>query len=463
MSEAIIKGTENELGYAPIKGLFLKLALPAVVAQIVNVLYNVVDRIYISRIPEVGDLALTGVGVCMPLIMLISAFTSLSSMGGAPKSSILLGKGDQQQAEKVLGNCAMLLILMAIGLTTFFLVFSESMLLAFGASENTIGFALEYMYIYAMGTIFVQLALGLNSFISAQGFAKISMITTLIGAIINIILDPIFIFVLDLGVQGAALATVCAQAVSAIWVLKFLTGKKTNLRLQRKTMKLEKKVILPCILLGMSPFIMQSTESVLNICFNSSLLKYGGDTAVGAMTILGSIMQFSMLPLIGLAQGAQPITGYNFGAKNAERVKEGFWLLLKVSLSYSLVLWLIVMFFPTAVASIFAGDSVELLEYSAWAMRRFMLLSGIFGIQIACQQTFIAIGNAKTSLFLAILRKIILLIPLIYILPLFMENKVEAVFLAQPTADMIAVSTTAILFIMQFKKAMKKLEEPDQI
>ena len=463
MSEAIIKGTENELGYAPIKGLFLKLALPAVVAQIVNVLYNVVDRIYISRIPEVGDLALTGVGVCMPLIMLISAFTSLSSMGGAPKSSILLGKGDQQQAEKVLGNCAMLLILMAIGLTTFFLVFSESMLLAFGASENTIGFALEYMYIYAMGTIFVQLALGLNSFISAQGFAKISMITTLIGAIINIILDPIFIFVLDLGVQGAALATVCAQAVSAIWVLKFLTGKKTNLRLERKTMKLEKKVILPCILLGMSPFIMQSTESVLNICFNSSLLKYGGDTAVGAMTILGSIMQFSMLPLIGLAQGAQPITGYNFGAKNAERVKEGFWLLLKVSLSYSLVLWLIVMFFPTAVASIFAGDSVELLEYSAWAMRRFMLLSGIFGIQIACQQTFIAIGNAKTSLFLAILRKIILLIPLIYILPLFMENKVEAVFLAQPTADMIAVSTTAILFIMQFKKAMKKLEEPDEI
>ena len=425
---------ENELGVKPIKKLLWKLAVPAITAQIVNVLYNVVDRIYIGHIPEVGKLALTGVGVCMPLIMLISAFAMLAGMGGAPRASIMLGRNDAEEAERILGNCAALLILVAVTLTVLFQLFAKPFLLTFGASRNTIGFAMDYIRIYACGTIFVQLTLGLNAFITAQGFAKISMKTTLIGAVTNIILDPIFIFVLGMGVKGAAL------------------------KLRLKNFRLQGRVILPCVLLGLSPFVMQSTESILNICFNSSLLKYGGDTAVGAMTILTSVMQFSMLPLQGLTQGAQPITGYNFGARKPERVRESFAILLKCSLGYSAALWLIVMLFPRLLATLFAQDSA-FLDYTAWALRIFMATSVVMGIQIACQQTFIAIGNAKTSLFLAIYRKIILLIPLIYILPHFFENKVMAVFLAEPVADVIAVTTTLILFVWQFKKALQELRE----
>ena len=447
---------ENELGVKPIKGLLWKLAVPAITAQIVNVLYNVVDRIYIGHIPGTGQLSLTGLGVCMPLIMLVSAFAALAGMGGAPRASIMLGRGDKEEAERILGNCASLLVLVAVVLTALMLLFAEPFLLTFGASENTIGYAMDYMSIYAVGTIFVQLTLGLNAFISAQGFAKISMKTTLIGAVTNIILDPIFIFLLGMGVKGAALATVLSQALSAAWVLRFLTGKDTILKLQKKYLRLQAKTILPCVLLGLSPFVMQSTESILNICFNSSLLKYGGDTAVGAMTILISMMQFSMLPLTGLCQGAQPITGYNFGARKPERVRESFGILLKCCVIYSTALWLIVMLFPRQVCMLFAGDGA-FLDYAAWALRIYMATSALMGIQLACQQTFIAIGNAKTSLFLAIYRKIILLIPFIYILPHCFERKDMAVFLAEPVADFIAVTTTAILFAWQFKKAMKDL------
>ena len=433
------------------------MAIPAITAQIVNVLYNVVDRIYIGHIPKIGQLSLTGLGVCMPLIMLVSAFAALAGMGGAPRASIMLGRGDKDEAEKILGNCASLLFLVAVTLTLLMLFFAEPFLLTFGASENTIGYAMDYMQIYMFGTVFVQMSLGLNAFITAQGFAKISMKTTLIGAVTNIILDPIFIFLLGMGVRGAALATVLSQLLSAAWVLRFLTGKQTILKLQKKNLRLQAKTILPCVLLGLSPFVMQSTESILNICFNSSLLKYGGDTAVGAMTILSSVMQFSILPLSGLCQGAQPITGYNFGARKADRVRESFGILLKSSVIYTTALWLIVMLFPRQVAMLFAGDGA-FLDYTAWALRIYMALSLLMGVQLACQQTFIAIGNAKTSLFLAIYRKIILLIPLIYILPRFFEKKDMAVFLAEPVADFVAVTTTAILFAWQFKKAMKELE-----
>ena len=433
------------------------MAIPAITAQIVNVLYNVIDRIYIGHIPKIGQLSLTGLGVCMPLIMLVSAFAALAGMGGAPRASIMLGRGDKDEAEKILGNCASLLFLVAVTLTLLMLFFAEPFLLTFGASENTIGYAMDYMNIYMFGTVFVQMSLGLNAFITAQGFAKISMKTTLIGAVTNIILDPIFIFLLGMGVRGAALATVLSQLLSAAWVLRFLTGKQTILKLQKKNLRLQAKTILPCVLLGLSPFVMQSTESILNICFNSSLLKYGGDTAVGAMTILGSVMQFSILPLSGLCQGAQPITGYNFGARKADRVRESFGILLKSSVIYTTALWLIVMLFPRQVAMLFAGDGA-FLDYTAWALRIYMALSLLMGVQLACQQTFIAIGNAKTSLFLAIYRKIILLIPLIYILPRFFEKKDMAVFLAEPVADFVAVTTTAILFAWQFKKAMKQLE-----
>ena len=446
------------LGTEKISKLLFKLAVPSVVAQLVNLLYNMVDRVYIGHMAEVGSLALTGVGVCMPVIMLVSAFACLVGMGGAPQVSICMGKKEYDKAEKIMGNCLIFLIAISIILTATFLIFGERLLMVFGASANTIGFAMDYMRIYVLGTIFVQLALGMNMFITCQGFTKVSMMSVVIGAVLNIILDPILIFVFDLGVKGAALATIISQAVSAVWVVAFLAGKKTGIRLKKKYFKIDFKVLAPCIGLGVSPFIMQATESVINVCFNSSLLKYGGDLAVGAMTVLATVMQFSMLPLQGLTQGAQPITSYNYGAGNAKRVKESFSLLLKVCLAYSMLLWLLVMLMPDKFVMMFNSDP-NLVEYGSWAMRIYFAVSGIFGIQVACQQTFIAIGNAKTSLFLAILRKILLLIPLIYILPMFFENKAMAVYLAEPVADAIAVITTGILFIRSFRKTVKRMEE----
>ena len=452
----------EELGTCSVGKLLFKLAVPAIAAQIINLLYNLVDRMYIGHIADVGKLALTGVGVCLPLIMIISAFAALVSMGGAPRASIFLGKGEKDNAEKTLGNSFTLLVIISITLTIIFLLFSKDLLLLFGASENTIEYATSYMKIYSLGTIFVQLTLGLNAFISAQGFAKTSMLTVLIGAITNIILDPIFIFGLNMGVAGAALATIISQSLSMIWILFFLTGKKTTLKIRKKHLRLSKDIILPSIALGLSPFIMQSTESLIAVCFNSSLLKYGGDIAVGAMTILTSVMQFSMLPLTGLTQGGQPIISYNFGAKNADRVKKTFKLLLISCLTYSTVLWGAAMISPQLFVLIFNSDP-ELVAFASHALRIYMAVSCIFGIQIACQQTFIALGNAKASLFLALLRKVILLIPLIYIMPMFMADKTTAVFMAEPVADILAVTTTAILFIVQFKKSIKEISNPSDI
>ncbi|WP_195952780.1 MATE family efflux transporter [Clostridium saudiense] len=446
----------EELGTCSVGKLLFKLAVPAIAAQIINLLYNLVDRMYIGHIAEVGKLALTGVGVCLPLIMLISAFAALVSMGAAPRASIFLGKGEKDNAEKTLGNSFSLLVIISIILTLIFFFFAEDLLLIFGASENTIEYATSYMKIYSIGTIFVQLTLGLNAFISAQGFAKVSMMTVLIGAIFNIVLDPILIFGFNMGVSGAALATIISQALSMLWILKFLTGKKTTLKIKRKNLSLSKNIVLPSIALGLAPFIMQATESLIAVCFNSSLLKYGGDIAVGAMTILTSVMQFSMLPLNGLTQGGQPILSYNYGAKNPERVKKAFKILLISCVTYSMILWALAMITPKSFVLIFNNDP-ELLDFTSNALRIYMALSGIFGIQIACQQSFIALGNAKTSLFLALLRKIILLIPLIYIMPIFISNKTTAVFMAEPVADFIAVSTTAILFYIQFKKAMNEI------
>lgn len=446
------------LGTEKISKLLFKLAVPSVVAQLVNLLYNMVDRVYIGHMAEVGSLALTGVGVCMPVIMLVSAFACLVGMGGAPQVSICMGKKEYDKAEKIMGNCLIFLIAISIILTATFLIFGERLLMVFGASANTIGFAMDYMRIYVLGTIFVQLALGMNMFITCQGFTKVSMMSVVIGAVLNIILDPILIFVFDLGVKGAALATIISQAVSAVWVVSFLSGKKTGIKLKKKYFRIDFKVLAPCIGLGVSPFIMQATESVINVCFNSSLLKYGGDLAVGAMTVLATVMQFSMLPLQGLTQGAQPITSYNYGAGNPKRVKESFSLLLKVCLAYSMILWILIMFMPDKFVMMF-NSNPNLVEYGSWAMRIYFAVSGIFGIQIACQQTFIAIGNAKTSLFLAILRKILLLIPLIYILPMFFENKAMAVYMAEPFADAIAVLTTAILFTKSFRKTINKMEK----
>ena len=449
------KKKEADLGKDSLGPLLLKLALPAILAQIINVLYNMVDRMYIGHIPKVGPSALTGVGVTMPVIMAISAFAALVSMGGAPRASIMLGRGEHPKAEKILGNCTVMLVIMAIILTAVFLIWGEPILMVFGASEATIGYALDYMRIYALGTIFVQLALGLNAFINAQGYAKIGMITVAIGALCNIVLDPIFIFSMSMGVKGAALATIISQAISSIFVVYFLTSKRSGLRIKLDNLKLDFQVILPCLALGLSPFIMQFTESVISVCFNTSLLKYGGDIAVGSMTILTSVMQFSMLPLQGLTQGAQPIISFNYGAENIDRVKRAFKLLLKISLSYSMLLWAVAMFIPDTFIYIFTSHG-ELATYTRWAIRIYMAASGIFGIQIACQQTFIAIGNAKTSVFLAVLRKVLVLIPLIFILPMFIENQAFAVFLAESIADTIAVSVTATLFYQTYKRLGKE-------
>lgn len=447
------------LGKEPVGKLLLKLALPTVTAQIINMLYNIVDRIYIGHIPKVGAMALTGVGVCMPLILIVAAFAALVGNGGAPRASIFMGKGDTKSAEQTLGNCFSLQILISIILTVILLIWNRDFLLAFGASENTVEYSVGYMNIYALGTIFVQLTLGLNAFITAQGFAKTGMLSVLIGAVSNIILDPIFIFGFKMGVRGAALATIISQAFSCIWVVAFLFGKKTFLKIKKENLKLKGEFIIPSLALGSSVFVMQASESIISVCFNSSLLKYGGDIAVGAMTILTSVMQFAMLPLQGLGQGAQPIISYNYGARNGKRVKKAFWLLLKASMTYATLLWGSVMLFPKGFASLFTSDKT-LLIFTEDALRIYVAVLFLFGIQMACQMTFMSIGNAKASIIIAVMRKFVLLIPLIYLMPVILtQNKTMAVYMAEPVADVIAVTFTAILFTFQFKKVMKEISK----
>lgn len=449
----------NDLGKDSIGKLMLKLALPAIAAQMINALYNIVDRIYIGNIEGIGDVALTGVGVTFPIIMIISAFSAFIGMGGAPRVAIKMGEEKIDEAEAILGNCFIALIGVSVVLTAVFTIWGRPLLMMFGASQATIGYATEYLAIYVAGTIFVQLALGLNSFISTQGFAKTAMITVLVGAVINIVLDPIFIFVFGMGVKGAAIATVISQAVSAIWVVKFLLSKKSNIIIKKKHFKLKKSVILPVMALGLSPFVMQSTESLVNIALNTSLQRTGGDLAVGAMTIIGSVMQFCLLPLIGLTQSVQPIIGYNFGARQMDRVKTAFKYLLISTFAYSSIMWGITMLIPQVFVAPFARQP-ELFDISVWAIRIFM--SGVFmlGAQFSCQQTFVALGQARKSLLLALLRKIVLLIPLIYILPNFFSDKVFAIFLAEPIADVIATTVTVLVFALSFKKILNnKMQE----
>ena len=451
-------GVNEDKGFLrtePLGKLLLRLALPTVAAQLINMLYNIVDRIYIGHIPNIGATALTGVGVCMPLIMIVSAFAALVGYGGAPRASIFMGKRDKESAEKTLGNCFMLQILISVVLTVVLLIWNRDFLMAFGASENTIEYGVNYMNIYALGTIFVEITLGMNAFITAQGFAKTGMLSVLIGAVSNIILDPIFIFGFNMDVRGAALATIISQALSCIWVVSFLCGKKTFLRIRRKNLRLVPKIIMPCLALGVATFIMQASESVISVCFNSSLQKYGGDIAVGAMTILTSVMQFAMLPLQGLGQGAQPIISYSYGAGDSGRVRAAFKLLLKVSLGYSILLWILVMLLPGGFAAMFTSDP-QLMEYTRTALRIYMGAMFLFGIQMACQMTFNALGKAKESIVVAVMRKFVLLIPLIYIMPQIMKsNQAMAVYMAEPMADFLAVTFTAVLFAVQFKKILK--------
>ena len=456
--QQIQNDTDKEfLRTEPLGKLLLKLALPTVTAQLINMLYNIVDRIYIGHIPGIGATALTGVGVCMPLIMIVSAFAALVGYGGAPRASIFMGKQDKESAEQTLGNCFLLQIMISILLTVVLLIWNRDFLMAFGASENTIEYGVNYMNIYALGTIFVEITLGMNAFITAQGFAKTGMLSVLIGAVANIILDPIFIFGFDMDVRGAALATILSQALSCAWVVRFLCGKKTFLKIRKKNLRLTPKIILPCLALGVATFIMQASESVISVCFNSSLQKYGGDIAVGAMTILTSVMQFAMLPLQGLGQGAQPIISYCYGAGDPGRVRSAFKLLLKVSLGYSIMLWILVMLLPGGFAAMFTSDG-QLMEYTKTALRVYMGAMFLFGIQMACQMTFNALGKAAESIIVAVMRKFVLLIPLIYIMPhVFQADQTMAVYMAEPLADTVAVTFTAVLFAVQFKKTLRNI------
>ena len=450
------------LGTEPVGRLLFRLAVPTLTAQIINMLYNIVDRIYIGHIPETGAMALTGLGVCLPLIMIVSAFACLVGNGGAPRASIFMGRGDNEAAENILGNCVSAMLIVSAVLTAVLLKTDRALLLMFGASENTIEYAVSYMNIYAVGTVFVQMTLGMNAFITAQGFARTGMLSVLIGAVLNIILDPVFIFAFGMGVRGAALATVISQTASCIWVMSFLTGKKTKLRIRRKNLMLKGAVILPCLALGSSMFIMQASESILNVCFNSSLLKYGGDIAVGAMTILTSVMQFAMLPLQGFGQGAQPIMSYNYGAGNIDRVKGTFSLLLKVSIFYSALMWALVMLMPGAFAAAFTSDAA-LIAFTKKALRVYMGVSCIFGIQTACQIAFNSLGQAAASIAVAVVRKFVLLIPIIYIMPhIFTADKTMAVYMAEPAADVLAVSFTSILFIILSKRILRMEEKADK-
>lgn len=441
---------DNILDFMPVPKAFLKLAVPAVAAQLINILYNLVDKMFIGHIPEVGKQALAGVGVTTPVILAISAFAALVSMGGAPKASIFLGKGDTVQAEKVVGSCTWMLLLLSVLLTVLMLAFGRPVLLLFGASEDTISFAVSYMNIYCLGTVFTQLTLGLNAFITAQGKTLISMKNVAIGAVTNIILDAVFINGFQMGVRGAALATVISQGVSATFVIRYLQSEKSTLKLERRQIRFDKEILLPCIFLGTSPALMQLTENLVAISFNTSLQKYGGDMAVASMSILNSVMQFVMLLLPGLVQGAQPLLSYNLGAGNIKRVKKTFRLLLVSCVTGSFMIWLLCMICPQIVAGIFTNDT-ELIQYTEWSMRIYLSVMLIYGIQVACQYSFVALDQARTAIFLTIWRKIILLIPLIFILPLVWSGSVTGVFLAEPIADTLAVCTTAPMFYRYYR------------
>ena len=450
----------QNMGTGSIRKWMVQLAVPALVGQVVNLLYNIVDRIYIGHIPEIGGSALTGVGLFSPILMLITAFAMMAGTGGAPRAAIAMGQGNKEKAEKILGNCFTVLMGMAVVLTAVFYFACPTLLRLFGASDATLPYAVAYGRIYILGSLFVLTTMGLNVFITTQGFARISMLTTVIGAVTNIILDPILIFGFNLGVRGAAIATVMSQAVSALWILRFLTGPKTILKLKKENMKLVGNIILPCLGLGVSTFVMLSTESILSVSFTSSLAKFGGDVAVGAMTVLTSINQLMTMPLSGICQGGQPLISYNYGARKIDRVKKAFYCQFGVCVAYTVVFWLLLMTMPNVFAGIFTNNTA-IVDYTAWAIRVFLALGFSVGFQISCQQAFMALGQAKISLVMALLRKVILLIPLIFILPNFFADKAFAVFLAEPVADIIAAAVTTFMFFRFFRTLVKEGKQPD--
>ena len=446
--------TDNPLAAGNINQLMIKFAVPSIIAMMVSAVYNIADQLFIGN--AVGTLGNAATNIAFPLSMMCTAIALMFGIGGASSFNLHMGAGESQKAPYFLGNS----ITMLLGLGAILFIgtelFLDPMLKCFGSPDNVLPLAKQYVSITAIGFPFLIITIGGGHLIRADGSPKMTMICNLSGAIINIVLDALFVLVLRWGMVGAALATIISQALSCAWVLNFLTGKKSYLKIRRCNMKLQKNIILPSLALGLSTFIMQASESIISVCFNSSLLKYGGDLAVGAMTILTSAMQFAMLPLQGLGQGAQPIISYNFGAGQTKRVKDSFKLLLKIDLSYSTFMWLLVMLFPAGFASIFTSDQA-LLTFTAHALRIYMASILLFGIQMACQMTFTSIGNAKASIIVAVTRKFILLLPLIYIMPhIFTADQTSAVYMAEPIADFLAICFTSILFRFEFKKALAR-------
>lgn len=446
------------LSTAPVKKLFWKMAMPAVIAQIVNLLYNIVDRAYLGHMAVGSVEALTGAGLFMPILMLMNAFAMMIGAGGAPLASMQLGKGSREKAEKILGNAFSSLVLLSIGLTIVLFAAAPVLLRFFGASDASMSAGLSYARVYICGTIFVLMNMGLNMFINAQGFPGIGMLTTIIGCVLNVILDPIFIFALNMGASGAALSTVISEAVSALWILRFLTGKKAVIKLRRKNMRLDGAVMKPVLALGVSSFVMLTTESVLSMTFNKSLSFYGGDIAVSAMSIITGVSTLIMNPLTGFTQGANPITSFNFGAGNKDRVKETFKVLMMTSLIYAIICWAVIMIFPGAIAGIFTPIA-KVQTYTGRAMRYYFLMIFALGAQVACQQSFVALGQAKISLLMAFLRRIFLMVPLIIILPLLLSDQVTGVLIAEPIADITAAVITTALFLKRFDKMLEQPRE----
>lgn len=444
---------DNRLGTENITRLMISLAIPSVLAQIVNVLYNIVDRIYIGRIPGVGAVALTGVGVTFPIITIISAFSGFASGGGAPLAAIALGQGKRDRAERILGNCVSMLLFFTVILMAFFFVFQKPLLYVFGASDNTIGYSSTYISIYLLGTVFVELAVGLNTFISAQGQARTAMFSVLIGAVVNIVLDPIFIFVFHMGVAGAAVATIISQALSAAWVLRFLCSEKSGIRLKKAGMKPDFFLIGQIMALGVSPFVMSATESAITIVMNHGLQVYGGDLYVGSMTILQSVLQLVFVPINGFTNGVQPIISYNFGAGKFDRVKMTIKRMISITFLAAFVYVGFAMLRPGLFARLFTTDE-DLIALVKKVLPVYIAGMSVFGIQSGVQSSFLGLGQAKISLCIALLRKVILLIPLALILPRFFG--VMGVYYAEPVADILSVLTASTLFLLNIRKILSK-------
>lgn len=444
---------DNRLGTENITRLMISLAIPSVLAQIVNVLYNIVDRIYIGRIPGVGAVALTGVGVTFPIITIISAFSGFASGGGAPLAAIALGQGDRKRAERILGNCVSMLLFFTVILMAFFFVFQKPLLYVFGASDNTIGYSSTYISIYLLGTVFVELAVGLNTFISAQGQARTAMFSVLIGAVVNIVLDPIFIFVFHMGVAGAAVATIISQALSAAWVLRFLCSEKSGIRLKKAGMKLDFSLIGQIMALGVSPFVMSATESAITIVMNHGLQVYGGDLYVGSMTILQSVLQLVFVPISGFTNGVQPIISYNFGAGKFDRVKMTIKRMISITFLAAFVYVVFAMLRPGLFARLFTTDE-DLIALVKKVLPVYIAGMSVFGVQSGVQSSFLGLGQAKISLCIALLRKVILLIPIALILPRFFG--VMGVYYAEPVADILSVLTASTLFLLNIRKILSK-------